>query len=477
MKCLKITVLFFCAFCFLPLAGCFSDTQNNEDVSVAETAVPERVSETTQELVEDEVSFVPSEQSTVKPDWTAIPAEAPTPEPTIPASTESPAPEPTPEPEQIRQDLTSLCKFGCSQKSITNKLLTDNNLRSSVILENGTEMTYSWKETVCVDALYLFAYTPPDAFRIIQRDSAKNVLSDEEVKPARMCFSYPIEEGCRMVTVQSIGRSKINDFRVFGQGSTFPEHVVWWTPTEERDHCDLLLVSTHFDDEILMMGGVLPIYAGEQKRDCAVIYMVNEDDRVRQMEAMQGLWEMGVKREPIALSFTFRSMEKALENDASGVFKKDDLATVVKLLRQIRPLVVVTHDVDGEYGHREHIKTSAIVRRAVELASDPNYDPASAAEYGIWQVQKEYIHLWKENPLELDIRSPLPHMGGRSAYAVAAKAFTYHKTQQKWFLQSTNKAFPIGSFGLYFTSVGPDSGINDMFENTGFSEENKPSDN
>jgi LmbE family N-acetylglucosaminyl deacetylase len=214
-----------------------------------------------------------------------------------------------------------------------------------------------------------------------------------------------------------------------------------------------------------MMGAVLPIYAGDQHRDCAVIYMVNEDNRIRQMEAMQGLWEMGVKREPIVRSFSFQSMNRALKNDKQGVFRQDDLAAVVKLLRQLRPLVVVTHDVNGEYGHPEHIKTSAIVRRAVELAADPAYDTDSVKEYGTWQVQKEYIHMWQENPLLLDINVPLENMDGRTAMQIAKAAFAYHKTQQKWSVAVQNRKNPIGQFGLYFTTVGLDSGINDMMEN------------
>ena len=85
------------------------------------------------------------------------------------------------------------------------------------------------------------------------------------------------------------------------------------------------------------------------------------------------------------------------------------------------------------------------------------------------EVVKGTVIAVKENEIELDIRAKLPHMGNRSAYDIAAKAFTYHKTQHKnWSFESTSKNYPIGSFGLYFTAVGPDSGINDMFENVSY---------
>ena len=364
----------------------------------------------------------------------------------------------------VRQDLSQNCTFRCSQQDVSRYAFTDNNLQSSTILAEGTTLSYAWEATISPEVLYLFAYVLPDSFTIIQKDDQDAVLSQEELIPERMCSQVPLLDGCRSVSITCNGRCKLNALQVFGEGDVFPAKTVWWD--EPKEYCELLLVSTHFDDEILMMGSVFPIYAGDQHRDCAIIYTVNESDRVRQMEAMQGLWEMGVKREPVVLSFDYYSMNRALNNNAKGIYKKnDDLATMVGLLRKLRPLVVVTHDVNGEYGHREHIKTSALVRRAVELASDATYDPDSVKQYGVWQVQKEYIHMWKENPLLLDVKTPLTNMNRRTAMQVARDAFAFHRTQQKWSVDVQNRKNPIGQFGLYFTTVGHDSGINDMFEN------------
>ena len=393
-----------------------------------------------------------------------------TPVPTTPAPTDTPEPPvetatpvPTPAPLSVREDLSAQCVFQCTQQGVERYAFIDNDLHSNFILADGTRLTYSWGADVPADVLYLFSYTLPDSFRLVQTDEQGAVLKEEEVTPPRMCSLFPLEEGCRSISITSQGRCKLNALQILGPGDILPEKVVWWD--EPKEYCELLLVSTHFDDEILMMGAVFPTYAGDQHRDCAIIYAVNEDDRVRQMEAMQGLWEMGVRREPVVLSFTFASMRKSLEDDAAGVFQKNDLAVMVGLLRQLRPLVVVTHDVEGEYGHQEHKKVSALVRRAVELAADPAYDPDSVKEYGVWQVQKEYIHLWKENPLVLDVNTPLENMKGRTALQVARAAFAYHKTQQKWSVDVQNHKNPIGQFGLYYTAVGPDSGINDMMEN------------
>ena len=423
-------------------------------VAPSSTAAPVSVTVTKVPVTDAPVTSTPAPTPEPTPEDTPAPQET-----AIPAET----PPSTPSPRIVREDLSAQCTFRCSVEDVPRYLFTDNNLRSSAILAEGASVSFAWEADLPARSAYLFSYVLPDSFTVVQKDGQGAVLQQEKLVPEKMHSLIPLADGCRSVTLISNGRCKLNAFQIFGEGNAFPEKTVWWD--EPKEYCELLLVSTHFDDEILMMGGVFPTYAGNQHRDCAIIYTVNEDNRMRQMEAMQGLWEMGVKREPIALSFDYSSMNKALNNDARGVFRKDDLATMVGLIRRLRPLVVVTHDVDGEYGHQEHRKTSALVRRAVELASDPAYDPDSVKEYGVWQVQKEYIHMWKENPLLLDVKAPLENMDGRSALQVAKDAFAFHKSQQKWSVAVQNRRNPIGQYGLYFSAVGPDSGINDMFEN------------
>ena len=448
---------------FLLFANGRVSTSTAESMTEA-TTEPIAVTATPRPAVTPVEVIIPLVEPTPAPTVTLEPTDEPTSSPVpTPEPSPSAAQTPTPEPTVIREDLSKKCSYSTTNKYNSSAPFTDNRLKSSIILADQTSMTYRWKANVPASMLYLFCFVMPDAFHVSQWDEAGNVLMSEDVKPERMCLQVPLQEGCRKVTVTCLGRCKINAFQVFGPGNTYPKQVVWWTE-DYQDHCDLMLFSTHFDDEILMMGGVLPIYAGEQRKDCQVVYMKGTN-QIRKLEAIQGLWEMGVRREAIYLSCTSKSLQKALDNDAAGVFAEDNLQQLVNLLRRYRPLVVVTHDVNGEYGHESHKKTSALVRRAVELSADPAYDPDSVAKYGVWQVQKEYIHLWKENPLELDISTPLKNMGNRSAYEVAAKAFTYHKTQQGWSITHTHHNFPIGNYGLYFTAVGPDSGLNDMFEN------------
>ena len=82
----------------------------------------------------------------------------------------------------------------------------------------------------------------------------------------------------------------------------------------------------------------------------------------------------------------------------------------------------------------------------------------------MWDVPKTYLHLWDENPIRLNCRKPLDAFGGRTAVEAAALAYTKHVSQQWcWFYVSDDYEYSIADFGLYRTTVGPDTG-NDMME-------------
>jgi hypothetical protein len=126
----------------------------------------------------------------------------------------------------------------------------------------------------------------------------------------------------------------------------------------------------------------------------------------------------------------------------------------------------VTQDENGEYGHWQHIYVSRAVRNAVSLAADASYDPASAKEYGVFQVKKLYLHLYPENKLTLNVYQPLPALGGRNVMEVATAAFAEHKSQVKIdHYQVRNDGFyRLSDFGLAYSAVGADTGKNDLME-------------
>jgi mycothiol S-conjugate amidase len=60
---------------------------------------------------------------------------------------------------------------------------------------------------------------------------------------------------------------------------------------------------------------------------------------------------------------------------------------LVKIIRELRPQVLVTYDEQGGYPHPDHIRTHAISIYAIEAAADPTRYPDAGEP---WQVEKVY---------------------------------------------------------------------------------------
>ena len=244
----------------------------------------------------------------------------------------------------------------------------------------------------------------------------------------------------------------------FYSDGVLPEPFLNWKPTP--DHLDYLIVSTHPDDDVLFMGGVIPIYGAEQGHVGTVAYVVTPN-RNRVNEAKLCVRAMGTDYEPIFLGFSdAQSVEYYIKKFEYRFLPEAVTLALVRVFRQHRPLVVFSHDENGEYGHWQHIIVSASVAEAARLAADESYDPISVEQYGTWQVQKCYLHLYPENPLVMDVNTPLDSMGGRTALEVAQNAFLKHRSQQtgRHWVQSDKDAHPMSRFGMAYDVVDPGDG-------------------
>ncbi len=63
---------------------------------------------------------------------------------------------------------------------------------------------------------------------------------------------------------------------------------------------------------------------------------------------------------------------------------REAVGELVKIIRELRPHVVVTYDPNGGYGHPDHIQTHRVTTAAVEASSADDY-PGTP-----WQVPKFY---------------------------------------------------------------------------------------
>ncbi len=285
--------------------------------------------------------------------------------------------------------------------------------------------------------------------------------------PKKITITFPQESG------------HINELYVFTEGKV-PDWVqIWEQPVDGET--DLVLFSTHGDDEQLFFAGVLPYYAAELDYQVEVVYFTNHRNRGtrRCHEMLDGLWAVGVKTYPVFGPFgDYRAMNR---DSAYNLYKlmgekeEEMLGYVVENIRRFKPKVAVGHDIiNGEYSHGVHILYAEMLSKALEISSDPNAYPESAEKYGVWDVPKTYLHLYPENEILMDWDRPLSKFDGMTAYEVTKNlGFPCHKSQVddfRWYMSGADTATEVQKYspceyGLFRTTVGLDEEKTDFFEN------------
>lgn len=242
-----------------------------------------------------------------------------------------------------------------------------------------------------------------------------------------------------------------------------PDFVQYWEPPCTK--ADILLLSSHADDEILFFGSILPEYAGERGLAVQVAYFSQywNSDRIREHEKLDGLWTCGVRNYPASLGFDDIYCE-TLEQ-AMNIFDYDKaLEKTVELLRKYKPQVTVAQDFNGEYGHGTHMLTAKLMQDAITITDDSTIYPESYNTYGGCTVLKSYFHLYNDNRIVLECHTPLSAFNGMTAIEVAKAAYKQHVSQQwTWFHVSDTSIYSFNRFGLYSSEVGADTS-NDIME-------------
>ena len=270
----------------------------------------------------------------------------------------------------------------------------------------------------------------------------------------------------------------VTEIRIFGSGILPSDVQVWQPPCEKAD---IALFTTHSDDEQLFFLGLIPTMAAAGKKLQVIYFVHHNGEPIRLHEQLNGLWAAGQRYYPEIGIFPDQystTLAAAKSNLSSAGFSYDRvMQQQVAMLRKYKPDVVICHDVNGEYGHGQHRLNSETLRTAVTLSGDAEKYPDSAAQYGVWDPPKTYVHLWNQNQLVMDYDTPLDYFGGKTAYEMSRAGYSCHNSQQytwftRWGYGNYTKASQITSyspckFGLFRTTVGADTGINDMFEHIG----------
>ena len=164
----------------------------------------------------------------------------------------------------------------------------------------------------------------------------------------------------------------------------------------------LLAIYAHPDDEILGPGGTLARYAA-LGADVALVTATRGEAgeiqragtatpatlaEVRQQELICSAAELGIK-EVIILNYRDSGMAGSADNEHPRAFVNVPAEVVVgrlvRIIRQLRPQVLLTFEPYGAYGHPDHIAVSRHTIAAFHAAGDPQRYPEQGEP---WQPER-----------------------------------------------------------------------------------------
>lgn len=337
-------------------------------------------------------------------------------------------------------------------------LLLDGKTSTKLSLPAETVLDIIVTQDQVISGLYLIWDQPPGKWALSWGGEDEEIWGNQGYLHEYVSFKESINS-LRIRLMES--SALLCEIYAFGPG-LLPEWVQIWQPPHEK--ADLLLLPTHADDEHLFFGGTMPYYAGELGLKVQVAYLTNHwGEPYRPHELLNGLWIVGIEHYPVIGPYTDYP-SRSLDHARSLYDAEEMVDYQIGLLRRFRPLVVIGHDIGGEYGHGVHMLNTDTLRLALEASGDPKAAAESAGLYGLWDVPKTYLHLYPENQLQMDWDQPLARFGGATAFEMAQKGFACHFSQQKWYSVRKTGVHDCRSFGLYRSHRGPDLNGGDFME-------------
>jgi N-acetyl-1-D-myo-inositol-2-amino-2-deoxy-alpha-D-glucopyranoside deacetylase len=175
----------------------------------------------------------------------------------------------------------------------------------------------------------------------------------------------------------------------------------------------MLLVHAHPDDECIGTGATMAKYVAEGAHVALVTCTLGEEGEILVPE----LVHLAADKDDALGEHRISELDDAMKalgvtdyrflggpgrwrdsgmmgeptNDRADAFWQADLEVatgeLVRVIREVRPQVVITYNEVGGYGHPDHIQAHRVTMAAVDAAADPGRFPDAG---DAWQVQKLY---------------------------------------------------------------------------------------
>ena len=326
--------------------------------------------------------------------------------------------------------------------------LRDNDARTRFTLTPGQRMSVRWEGEAGGVLLQWFdekqVYSKDCSATIRLLDAKGKQLSEKVYEKLSYRMFLPAE-GASAIEIRcaSGGRApmiSLCEIKVLAPGFE-PANL------SKQEPVDLMLILSGVSDELDMLGGLLPLYAGEYGIKTAVVYL-GRDDGNQVQEAYCALDAMGLNVIPV-----FLQKEDHLTSNLqrlAQLWKEAQLRDeLINLLSAYRPKVVVTCD-------PKDTQTRARAQYTGRLVAD--VISKKGAHIGL-PVQKLY-QLSAEGETTVDGTRPLAVYGGRTAEEVAVEAYARYRSEV-----SFGTVIPsVSRFKLVYTKVGNDEEGKDLFE-------------
>jgi len=141
----------------------------------------------------------------------------------------------------------------------------------------------------------------------------------------------------------------------------------------------LLAIFPHPDDESLGLGGTLAKYGAEGVETTLICATRGERGWTGPLEENPGLEELGKIREAeLKCAASYLGLKETIflnyiDGDVDMADPLEIIAKITYQIRRIKPHVVITFPMDGNYGHPDHIAISQFTSAALVCSADSNY--------------------------------------------------------------------------------------------------------
>jgi LmbE family N-acetylglucosaminyl deacetylase len=217
----------------------------------------------------------------------------------------------------------------------------------------------------------------------------------------------------------------------------------------------LMCVLAHPDDESMGTGSTLVRYAREGVETYLVTATRGERGWSGDEKEYPGSIALGKRRQAeLVAAAQLLGLRQVyfldyIDGELNQVDSQEAIQKITRLLRLVRPQVVITFGPDGNYGHPDHIAISQLTSAAIVSAADCKYvDPEQLPAHSVSKLyyMLDTRQLWEDIDkligeiniqVEGILRRPVlwedwavtTRIGGRDTWRIALKAVQCHQTQ------------------------------------------------